>query len=119
MELIKEYNFEYWVNDKGYRNGEYKSWHDNGHLKRHCFFHNNQYHGEYKAWYRNGQIELHCFWGNDNLHGECKTWWENGELDENVFYADGVLVRDLIKEPADEEDKFMLTLKHGGQWLWN
>ena len=94
MRLVKENNHEYWVNYKGQRHGEFKRWWDN-----------------------NGELREQCFWVNDKLHGECKWWFSNGELIDHEYWCHGKRVRDLIIEPVTEEDKFMLTLEHGGKWL--
>jgi len=119
MRLIKEDNRELWLNDDGKKHGEFKRWHNNGQLMNHCFWVNDGLHGEYKSWYSDGQIHDHCFWVNDEIHGESKWWSANGQIRFHTYYSHGKVLRDLLKEPADEEDKFMLTLKHGGQWLWN
>ena len=65
---------------------------------------------------KNGYYE---YWINDKnqMHGEYKEWWDNGELSCHEYWSHGEVVRDLLKEPVTEEDKFMLTLEHGGKWL--
>ena len=93
MKLLKKNNCEYWLNDKG------------------------QYHGEYKWWYENGQLSEHCFCVNDLLHGEFKWWDRNGQLDDHRFYVNGEEVRDLIKEPVTDEDKFLMALEFGAKWF--
>ena len=97
MRLIKTERSEYWVNDKNQRHGEYKGWWDDGH----------------------GKLSTHCFYFNGKEHGECKWWYDNGKLVSHDYYHRGKKVRDLLKEPVTEEDKFMLTLEHGGKWLCN
>jgi antitoxin component YwqK of YwqJK toxin-antitoxin module len=54
---------------------------------------------------------------NGYLHGESKDWHENGQLREHSLYVNGNNVRDLIKEPVTEEDKFLMTLECGGKWI--
>ena len=94
MRLVKNEFEEYWVNDK------------------------NQYHGDYKSWHINDQLDCHCFHFNDKIHGEFKVWDENGNLYYHEYWSHGEVVRNLIKEPVtDDEEKFMLTLEHGGRWL--
>ena len=93
MRLVKKDLEEYWIDDDG------------------------ELHGEYKRWHKNGQLWIHCFCVNDELHGEYKWWNDNGEIRCHEYMSHGEVVRDLLKEPVTEEDKFMLTLEHGGQWL--
>ena len=95
MQLVKEGNREFWVNDKGLR------------------------HGEYKDWWDNGQLFEHCFYVNDEIHGEYKRWYITGELRHHKYFSHGIEIRDFIKVPVEEEDKFMLSLEHGGQWICN
>ena len=93
MRLVKNEFEEYWVNNQGVWYGEYKSWHING------------------------QIEEQCFYFNDELHGEYKWWNDNGEIRCHEYMSHGEVVRDLKEDPVDDEDKFLLTLEYGGQWL--
>jgi len=93
MRLVKKEYEEYWINDKG------------------------QCYGEYKSWWHDGRLREHFFYVNDEIHGERKWWYKSGQLVEHFFYANDEIVRDLLKEPVDEEDKFLLTLEHGGRWL--
>ena len=93
MQLVKKDGYEYWINDKG------------------------QWHGEYKRWHDNGKLLVHRFYFNDKFHGEYKLWDNNGELRSHYYYSHGELIHDLIKERVTEEDKFKLTLEHGGQWM--
>ena len=119
MQLVKEDNREYWVNDNGQRHGECKWWHENGQLGEHCFYVNGKRHGEAKWLHDNGQLSSHRFYVNGELHGECKSWYENGQLRRHRFYVNGDFVRDLIEEPVTDEDKFLMTLETGAKWLCN
>ena len=93
MILIKNEYQEYWLNDK------------------------KQQHGEYKLWWPNGKLSTHCFYFNGKINGEYKLWGKDGELIDHEYWCHGKRVRDLIIEPVTEEDKFLLTLEYGGQWL--
>ena len=94
MRLIKGNCIEYWVND------------------------NNERHGEYKLWWPNGQLKEQCFWFNNKMHGEGKWWESDGELKCHEYWSHGKIVRDLLIKPiSDDEDKFLLTMQYGGQWL--
>ena len=93
MKLVKDRYREFWVNNK------------------------DEWHGEYKAWWFNGQLKEQCFWVNNKMHGEGKWWESDGELKCHEYWSHGKIVRDLLEEPVTEEDKFMLLLQHGGQWL--
>ena len=117
MKLVKEKDCEYWVNDKGQKHGEYKSWHSEGQLREHSFYVNDQRHGEFKIWHENGQLGKHCFYVNGENHGEYKWWLSDGQLGGHSFFVNGKEVRDLIKEPVTDEDKFLLALETGAKWL--
>ena len=118
MKLVKQDDLEYWVNDKGQKHGEYKSWHSEGQLREHSFYVNDVLHGEAKLWHENGQLISHCFYVNGRLHGEFKRWWyENGQLGVHCFWVNDEEVRDLIKEPVTDEDKFLMSLESGGKWI--
>lgn len=101
---------EYYEDERGFKQGEYKEWysngqmsehlhyldddlhgdckwwHENGQLLEHCYYMNNVPHGEYKRWHNNGQIYEHCFYMNGELSGEYRTWYANGLLKEHCFY---------------------------------
>jgi antitoxin component YwqK of YwqJK toxin-antitoxin module len=76
-----------------------------------------RYQGEFKRWYANGQLCVHCFCVDDKFHGEYKAWYEDGTISANEFYVNGDLYRDLLKNPVDDQEKFMITLETGGGWL--
>jgi antitoxin component YwqK of YwqJK toxin-antitoxin module len=76
-----------------------------------------RYQGECKRWDENGQLYIHCFWVNGKLHGERKRCFSNGTLMYHDFYVDDEVYRDLLEEPVTDEEKFMITLETGGEWL--
>ena len=77
----------------------------------------NRFQGEYKSWYVNGTLWEHSFHVDDKRHGERKMWNEDGTLLYHTFYVNDVEYRDLIKEPVDEKDKFIIALETGAKWL--
>src|SRR4051812_4733635 len=84
-------------------NGEYKEYHDNGQLIRHCYYKDGNLDGEYKSWYDNG------YYKDDKLEGEYKRWHDNGRLYIHTYYIDGTkypfdLVRTKIKKQLSEID---------------
>ncbi len=77
-----------------------------------------RYQGEYKDWWDNGQIWEHCIYLNGEWHGERKYWDEDGVLTYHKFYVRDVLYRDLLLVPIEsDEEKFLITLETGAQWL--
>jgi antitoxin component YwqK of YwqJK toxin-antitoxin module len=72
--------------------------------------------GEYKSWYANGQLWENCFYVDGKWHGECK-WWKNGQIRRHCFYVNGEVYRDLLENPVTEEEKFLITLETGAKWL--
>ena len=74
--------------------------------------------GEAKLWWDNGQLREHCFYVDDACHGEAKYWNEDGTLLSHTFWVNGKVYRsNLIKEPVDDKDKFLITIETGGKWL--
>ena len=73
--------------------------------------------GEYKRWWINGNIYEHSFYVDDELHGESKWWRRDGTLMSHEFYVNGELYRDIIENPVDEKDKFIIALETGAKWL--
>jgi antitoxin component YwqK of YwqJK toxin-antitoxin module len=76
-----------------------------------------RYQGEYKDWHDNGQLCEHCFYVNDELHGEYKWLNDDGTLEWHQFWNNGKLYRDLLANPVDNKDKFIIALETGGGWL--
>ena len=74
--------------------------------------------GEYKRWWINGNIYEHSFYVDDACHGEAKYWNEDGTLLSHTFWVNGEVYRDLIENPVDDKDKFLITLETGGKWLY-
>ena len=60
--------------------GSYKSWHENGQLKRESNYKNGKMEGSYKSWYENGQQEWQTSFSNNKENGVGKKWRINGKL---------------------------------------
>ena len=73
--------------------------------------------GEAKLWWDNGQLGEHCFFVNEKRHGERKVWNDDATLLYHTFWVHGKLYRNLIKEPVDDKDKFVIALETGAKWL--
>ena len=74
--------------------------------------------GEYKRWWRrDGNLRVHCFFVNGKRHGEFKVWSKYGTLKYHEFWVHGGLYRDLLVNPVDNKDKFLITIETGGKWL--
>ena len=77
----------------------------------------NRFQGEYKSWHDNGNMWMYSFYVDDELHGESKWWRRDGTLMSHEFFVHDELYRDLIENPVDDKDKFIITLETGGKWL--
>ena len=81
----QEYNERY-----GKKEGEFKSWDQNGQLTLQCYYKEWKLEGEFKLWYENGQLSLQCYYKDGKMEGEYKSWWEeNGQLWRQCYYKDG------------------------------
>ena len=85
---------------------------------RHHFFLDakGRYQGEAK-WWDNGNMWGHCFFVDGQCHGERKIWNEDGTLMQHYFYVHGKVYRELLVNPVDDKDKFIITLEFGGKWI--
>ena len=79
----------------GKKEGEYKSYYDNGQLEMICNYVNNKTEGEYKEYYRSGQLFIICNYLNDKWDGEYKSYYENGNLYEHLIYSHGQLIQTI------------------------
>jgi len=61
---IKTKTEDYYIDEQGLKQGEFKNYHDNG------------------------QLYEHSFWKNDERHGEC-NYYIDGILTVHSFYKDG------------------------------
>ena len=107
----------YFIDAQGRYQGEYKEWYGNGNMWMHCFYVDGKLHGERKYWDPEGNICTHCFDVDGKLHGEHKWWNKDGTLVSHRFYIDDQVYRDLLVNPVDNKDKFLITIETGGKWL--
>ena len=89
MKHIENETGEYYVDDNGLIQGEYKCYYDNGQLWIHCNYKDGLKHGEYKCYYKNCQLWIHCNYKDDKKHGEYKEYYHNGKLNIHCYYKDG------------------------------
>lgn len=61
------------------KDGDYKSWYENGQNEDVGKYFNNVKVGNWKSWYENGQLKLDVNYVNDTLSGDYKEWYENGQ----------------------------------------
>ena len=103
----------------GDRQGESKSWHDNGQLSKHGFYLDGYLKGEYKRWYANGQMWMHCFYVDGEWQGEFKSWHENGELWQHSFCENSNNITADIKalvvdiRNISNEERILIKLRFG------
>ena len=76
-----------------------------------------RFQGEAKWLWDNGNMWEHCFFVDDKYHGERKAWNGDGTLIHHEFYVNDEEYRDILLNPVDEKDKFLITLETGGKWL--
>jgi len=77
---------EFWIDDNGQLQGEYKSFYENGQPERISTYLDNQLHGEVKHWFDDGQLQHHYFSYRDQLHGPHFIWSEAGVLLSSYNY---------------------------------
>ena len=70
------------------KNGEYKSYYENGKLLEIKHYKDDKLDGEYKSYYQNGQLEGTRYYKEDKLNGELKGYYENGQLWFINYYKD-------------------------------
>ena len=97
MKHIKNKQFDYYEDDNGLFQGEYKSYYDNGKIDAHCYYKDGQFHGIYKEYYTNGNLFNICNYINDEEHGEDKYYNEDGSYDESRYYNHGKEITKYIK----------------------
>jgi antitoxin component YwqK of YwqJK toxin-antitoxin module len=73
------------------REGEYKTWYNNGQPEVQSFYKNGTLEGDRKFWYEDGELWAWDSWKNGKLNGERKTWYHNRNLHIHSFYQDGDL----------------------------
>ena len=76
----------------GKREGECKSWYENGQLRERCMYKDGQKEGECKFWYNleeSTQLYDQSMYKNGKKEGEYKRWRKNGQLYVQSMYKDG------------------------------
>ncbi len=132
---IKSDTFHYFIDEQNRKQGEYKTFHDNGKPWVHTFLVNDKPHGEYKIFHyngglyeqsyfqygkRHGKYESHYYfkseqlcvqssYQNGKLHGAYKHYHDNGIIHISTFYYQGT---DLKVDPntLTEKDKAYMLL---------
>ena len=57
--------------------------------KQQALMYGNSKEGEYKSWYENGQLCIECVYKNGKREGKYKWWYKNGQLlEEHVYKED-------------------------------
>jgi antitoxin component YwqK of YwqJK toxin-antitoxin module len=88
-----------------------------GQIHSKCFYVKGKLHGENIVYHINGQVWEKCFYVNGKLHGEYIDYYEDGSVNWHYLYVNGELLIDLKESPVDDEDKMLLTLQYGVEWL--
>ena len=124
---VKNDRQHYFKDELGRRQGEYKSWYENGQLKDHDFFVDNYLHGECKRWWDNGHLQLHGFYNTFDQAGEFKSWHEDGHIEEHSFYSNSgkynvnvtqevtAIVKDVLN--ITDEERVLIKLQWGIECL--
>ncbi len=85
--LDKEVAILYFIDD--IKDGEYKSWYDNGQPMIQKTYVEGKLHGYYKEWYLNGQLMYQIEYKDGKENGEYKSWYNNGQIMVQTTYKDG------------------------------
>ena len=89
MKHIKNKDYDYYKDDNGLKQGEYKRYYDNGKLYIHCYYKDNKHHGIFKEHHQNGKLYNICNFINDEIHGEDKFYKEDGSYNRSYYYNNG------------------------------
>ena len=100
MELkhIKTKKEEYYEDEQGRRQGEYKRFYGNGNLWLHSFWKDDKLKGKWQRFYINGNLYAQCFYKEGKLNGKYKRFSENGELKETEYYQNGVDITSKVEK---------------------
>ena len=96
MKHIKDKHFDYYEDDNGLYQGEYKSYYHNGKLSVHCYYKDNKRHGIFKDYYDNGNLWNICNFINDEKHGEDKYYNKDGSYWYSRYYNNGKNITEFI-----------------------
>jgi antitoxin component YwqK of YwqJK toxin-antitoxin module len=89
----------------------------NGQVWRKYFSVNGNQHGECFSFYDDGRVCSKSFYINGKLHGEFIGYHRDGSVDWHYLYVNGELLLDLKESPVDNEEKMLLSLQYGVEWL--
>ena len=116
---------------------EYKEYHDNGQLRKHCYYNEIReaeiervscadngeimfsnitrvkIEGEYKSYYENGGLNKHGFYKNGKLDGLLKTWYENGKKANLTSYKNDNINRISTGWYKSGKLKYLFFYKNG------
>ena len=101
--------FDFFVDENGLIQGEYKDFHLNGQIWEHSFYQNGKRHGEYKEYYRNGLIYSKSFYQNGKRHGEYKSYHNDGKLGYATFFYQNTNLH-VNPDTLSERDKTYILL---------
>ena len=87
LKVYEEYRVKY-----GERNGECKTFYEDGTLYELCYYKNDFKNGECKVWRKDGSLRAIYNYKDGLLDGEHKKWYPNGNLHSQELYKDGLLV---------------------------
>jgi antitoxin component YwqK of YwqJK toxin-antitoxin module len=68
-------------------------------------------------YYEDGQISRKCFLVNGKLHGEYIFYHSDGSIDLHRLHVNNKALLDLKESPVCDEDKMLLSLQYGVEWL--
>ena len=117
---IKDTEEHYFEDGLGQVQGEYKSYHENGHLRSLVCYKDDILQGRYTSYHDNGQMEYSCIMADGELHGEFKRWNSSGLLRMHMLYDQGEIIAGIDAAGIDNltnEDKVFLSLKHNIKFL--
>jgi antitoxin component YwqK of YwqJK toxin-antitoxin module len=78
------------VDSEGLRQGESFIYAPDGNLVESCFYVNDYKNGEYKSWWENGNPSHFTYYSNPfTFHGVNVTWWENGIMSSRGQFING------------------------------
>lgn len=70
------------------KEGHWKRYWPNGHLKSEIHYERNRPVGEYAVYYDNGQLEEKGIWDHNKNIGEFKRWYANGNMQQEFYFSD-------------------------------
>ncbi len=80
-----------WCNYKtNTKEGEFKTWYENGQLERIAHYSNGLRHGLHEYWYSNGQRESIQNYSNGQKHGKCTWWNDDGTIQNELVFEKGL-----------------------------